>query len=78
MINKAFGEFFARLSISFQQGKQVKIFYVKQAKTSPPTFILFSNFPKLIPEHYKRYLENCLREKFGFEGAPIRLIFKQK
>ncbi len=78
IINKAFGEFFARLSISFQQGKQVKIFYVSQAKTSPPTFILFSNFPKLIPEHYKRYLENCLREKFGFAGAPIRLIFKQK
>jgi GTP-binding protein len=77
-INKAFGEFFDRLSISFQQGKQVKIFYVSQAKASPPTFILFSNHPELIPEHYKRYLENSIRKKFGFDGAPIRLVFKKK
>ncbi len=77
-INRAFGEFFERLSISFQQGKQVKIFYVSQAKVSPPTFILFSNHPELIPEHYKRYLENSIRGKFGFSGAPIRLVFKRK
>jgi len=77
-INQAFGEFFDRLSISFQQGKQVKIFYVSQAKASPPTFILFSNHPELIPEHYKRYLGNSLRAKFGFAGAPIRLVFKKK
>ena len=77
-INQAFGEFFDHLSISFQQGKQVKIFYVSQAKASPPTFILFSNHPELIPEHYKRYLENSIRKKFGFAGAPIRLVFKKK
>ncbi len=77
-INRAFGEFFAKLSISFQQGKQVKIFYVSQAKSSPPTFILFSNHPELVPEHYKRYLENSVRAKFGFVGAPIRLVFKKK
>ena len=77
-INQAFGEFFDKLSISFQQGKQVKIFYVSQAKASPPTFILFSNHPELIPEHYKRYLENSIRKKFGFAGAPIRLVFKKK
>ncbi|MBA4391332.1 MAG: ribosome biogenesis GTPase Der [Syntrophus sp. (in: bacteria)] len=77
-INRAFGEFFEKLSISFQQGKQVKIFYVSQAKASPPTFILFSNHPELIPEHYKRYLENSIRAKFGFAGAPIRLVFKKK
>jgi GTPase len=77
-INQAFGEFFDNLSISFQQGKQVKIFYVSQAKASPPTFILFSNHPELIPEHYKRYLENSIRGKFGFAGAPIRLVFKKK
>jgi len=77
-INQAFGEFFDKLSISFQRGKQVKIFYVSQAKASPPTFILFSNHPELIPEHYKRYLENSIRGKFGFAGAPIRLVFKKK
>ena len=77
-INRAFGGFFEKLSISFQQGKQVKIFYVSQAKASPPTFILFSNHPELVPEHYKRYLENSIRAKFGFAGAPIRLVFKKK
>jgi GTPase len=77
-INQAFAEFFDHLSLSFQQGKQVKIFYVSQAKASPPTFILFSNHPELIPEHYKRYLENSIRAKFGFAGAPIRLVFKKK
>lgn len=77
-INQAFGEFFARFNISFQRGKQVKIFYASQAKTLPPTFILFSNRPELVPEHYKRYLENSVREKFGFTGAPIRLVFKKK
>jgi GTP-binding protein len=77
-INQVFGEFFARFNISFQQGKQVKIFYASQAKTLPPTFILFSNHPELVPEHYKRYLENSVRERFGFIGAPIRLVFKKK
>ena len=77
-INKAFVEFFEKLSISVQRGRQVKLFYVSQAKTMPPTFILFSNHPELIPEHYKRYLENCLREKFGFMGAPVRFVFKKK
>lgn len=77
-INRTFGGFFSHLSIPFQQGKQVKIFYVSQAKSSPPTFILFSNHPELIPENYKRYLENSVRAKFGFVGAPIRLVFKRK
>ena len=77
-INKTFQEIFRRQSISFQQGKQITIPYVNQAKSMPPTFILFANYPELIPEHYKRYLENSLREKYGFLGAPIRLVFKKK
>jgi GTP-binding protein len=77
-LNKAFEEFFQRTSLPYVQGKQVKIFYASQAKASPPTFVLFSNYPKFIPEHYKRYLENSLRAKFGFIGAPIRLVFKKK
>ncbi len=60
------------------QGKQVKIFYANQITTYPPTFLLFSNHPELIPEHYKRYLENSLREKYAFTGAPIRLFFRKK
>jgi GTP-binding protein len=77
-LNKAFHEFFEKQGLSYQQGKQLSIAYVNQAKTDPPTFILFANHPELIPEHYKRYLENSLREKYGFLGAPIRLVFKRK
>ncbi len=77
-LNKAFEEFFARHDISYQKGKQVKIFYASQAKALPPTFILFSNQPRLVPDHYRRYLENSLRQEFGFTGAPIRLVLKKK
>ncbi|OPY66377.1 MAG: GTPase Der [Syntrophorhabdus sp. PtaU1.Bin050] len=77
-LNKTFREFFQKQGLSYQQGKQVSILYVNQAKTEPPTFILFANYPELIPEHYKRYLENSIRDKYGFLGAPIRLVFKKK
>ena len=77
-LNKAFEEFTRRLSPPMADGKQVKIFYVSQLKSVPPTFILFLNYPDRIPEHYKRYLENALREKYGFMGAPIRLLFRKR
>jgi len=77
-LNVVFEEFFRGSSVPHTQGKAVKISYVNQARILPPTFVLFSNYPKLIPEHYKRYLINCIREKYGFQGAPLRLIFKKK
>ncbi len=77
-LNKALEEILQRQSLSYQQGKRINILYTNQVKTMPPTFVLFTNFPNLIPEHYKRYLENSLREKFGFSGTPIRLLFRKK
>jgi GTP-binding protein len=77
-LNVVFEEFFRGSSVPYIEGKQVKISYVNQARILPPTFVLFSNYPRLIPEHYKRYLINCIREKYGFQGAPLRLIFKKK
>jgi GTP-binding protein len=77
-LNNAFEEFTRRLSPPMVKGKQVKIFYVSQLKSVPPTFILFLNYPDSIPEHYKRYLENALREKYGFRGTPIRLLFRKR
>jgi GTP-binding protein len=77
-LNVVFEEFFRESSLPYIEGKQVKISYVNQARILPPTFVLFSNYPRLIPEHYKRYLINCIREKYGFQGAPLRLIFKKK
>jgi GTP-binding protein len=77
-LNKAFQIYYQKLNPTRQRNAEVKINYVNQAKTLPPTFILFSNHPELIQEHYKRYLENSLRDTFGFHGAPIRLVFKKK
>jgi GTP-binding protein len=59
-------------------GKEIKIRYVTQVKSSPPVFAFFANFPDDIPEHYKRFLENKIRENFGFIGVPLTIIFKRK
>jgi GTPase len=59
-------------------GKEVKIKYITQAKGSYPVFLFFSNYPKEIPEHYKRFLEKLIRRKFGFTGVTIILSFKGK
>ncbi len=63
---------------STQTGKEVKIKYITQAGDHYPMFFFFSNYPKNVPEHYKRYLENLIRKHFGFEGVPMSLIFKAK
>jgi GTP-binding protein len=59
-------------------GKEIKIKYVTQVKSSPPVFAFFANFLDDIPEHYKRFLENKIRENFGFIGVPLTIIFKRK
>jgi GTP-binding protein len=60
------------------RGKEIKINYITQVRTDPPIFAFFSNHPNLIPEHYKRFLENQLREEFGFKGVPVKIVFKEK
>jgi len=77
-LNKNMEDILIRTAIPRVQGKQIKIFYTNQVTTFPPTFLLFSNHPELIPENYKRYIENSLREKYAFTGVPIRLFFRKK
>ncbi len=60
------------------RGKHIKIKYMIQLPTPSPTFVFFSNYPKYIREPYMRYLENRLRDHFGFDGAPITLFFREK
>ena len=55
-----------------------KIFYATQVAVGPPTFVVFANDPSLIHFSYKRYLENRIREAYGFLGTPIKLIFRQR
>jgi GTP-binding protein len=60
------------------RGRQLKVSYVTQAEVNPPTFVFFVNDPRLLHFSYRRYLENRLREAFGFGGIPLKLIFKRK
>lgn len=56
----------------------LKIKYGTQVKTSPPVFKFFMNIPEELPANYRRYIENKIREEFGFEGVPITMTFKEK
>lgn len=58
------------------KGTRLKIFYTTQAEVKPPTFIFFVNEPEIMHFSYLRYLENKLREAFGFEGTPLRLVVR--
>ena len=60
------------------RGNYVKIKYASQVRDEPPVFAFFCNHPEGVKESYRRYLENRLREAFGFEGVPLTLSFKRK
>ncbi|MBQ4122294.1 ribosome biogenesis GTPase Der, partial [bacterium] len=60
------------------RGKRLKVFYTTQVKTQPPTFVLFINDEDLLKDNFSRYLENKLREAFGFKGSPIRISAREK
>lgn len=60
------------------QGKFVKLYYAAQVSESPPCFVIFTNHPEGIHFSYERYLENRIRDAFGFEGTPMRLVFKER
>lgn len=59
------------------RGRPVRLKYATQARTAPPTFIVFSNLPDEIPEHYRRYVVNSLRARWDFRGVPIRLRLRK-
>ena len=60
------------------KGRRLKIFYSTQVSTKPPTFVVFVNDPEIVHFSYQRYLENQLRARFGFEGTPVRFIFRAR
>ena len=60
------------------KGKQLKIYYSTQVSVQPPTFIIFVNDSEIVHFSYERYLDNFFRKSFGFEGTPIRIIFRSK
>jgi GTP-binding protein len=77
-LNSWLREVTQRRPASSVRGKQPRFFYATQVQIEPPTFVLFANGAELIHFSYKRYLENRLREAFGFNGTPLRLILRER
>ncbi len=65
-------------SVPQRYHRPVRLNYMTQARVRPPTFVVWSNTPEGVPDSYKRYLENRLRDEWRFEGAPLRLHFRKK
>lgn len=59
-------------------GRDLRINYITQVSTEPPIFAFFCNFPELIPDSYKRFMERVIRRNFDFQGVPISFIFRKK
>jgi GTP-binding protein len=75
-LNKMLKEAVAKHPPASKPGKWLKFYYATQADVSPPTFIFFCNDPAQVHFSYRRFLENQLREQFGFTGNPIRMSFR--
>ncbi|MBI3738816.1 MAG: ribosome biogenesis GTPase Der [Chloroflexi bacterium] len=75
-INKVLVEAQDMHSAPARAGRQLKLFYGTQVRSDPPTFMIYVNDPKLMHFSYQRYLENRLREEYGFLGTPIRIVLK--
>jgi len=78
LLNKVVSDAYAMVPPDTIKGKKLKIYYSTQIKTCPPSFALFINSEKLMKDSYQRYLENKLREAFGFYGTPIRIVLREK
>ena len=78
MLNDVLGEATARVQPPSDKGRRLKIYYMTQIGAKPPTFVIFCNDAELFHFSYQRYIENQLREVFGFRGTPIKIIVRQK
>lgn len=78
VLNDVLNEAITKVQPPSDKGKRLKIYYITQASTKPPTFILFVNDKQLAHFSYIRYLENQIRLSFGLEGTPVRFIIRER
>lgn len=78
MLNDILADATARVQPPSDKGKRLRIYYMTQASTKPPTFVCFVNHAELFHFSYQRYLENRIRETFGLEGTPVRFIIRER
>lgn len=78
MLNDVLAEAISRVQPPSDKGRRLKIYYMTQVSVAPPSFVIFANSVELFHFSYQRYIENCLRDTFGFRGTPIRLTIRQR
>ena len=78
MLNDVLADAQTRVQPPTDKGKRLKIYYMTQSGVNPPTFVIFVNSAELFHFSYQRYIENKIREAFGFNGTPIRFVIRQK
>lgn len=78
MLNDLLARATARVQPPSDKGKRLKIYYMTQISTRPPTFVCFCNSKQLFHFSYQRYIENQIRETFGLEGTPVRLVLRER
>ncbi len=78
MLNDILADATARVQPPSDKGKRLKIYYMTQASTKPPTFVCFCNKAELFHFSYQRYLENQIRSTFGLEGTPVRFVIRER
>lgn len=78
MLNDVLNDAITRVQPPSDKGRRLKVYYMTQASVAPPTFVLFCNSAALFHFSYQRYIENCLRDTFGFKGTPIKLVIRQR
>ena len=78
MLNDVLNEATTRTQPPTDKGKRLKIYYMTQTAVAPPTFVIFCNNAELFHFSYQRYIENCIRNAFGFVGTPIKLVIRMK
>jgi GTP-binding protein len=77
-LNRFFEEVLERHPPPSMNNRSVRIYYATQVSASPPTFVIASNYPERVHFSYRRYVVNQLRERFGFEGSPVRVFYRGK
>ncbi len=78
VLNDVINQAIAVVQPPTDKGRRLKLYYGTQATTKPPTFVIFVNNKELFHFSYQRYIINCLRNNFGLEGTPVRLIIREK
>lgn len=78
MLNNVLADATARVQPPTDRGKRLKVYYITQTGVKPPNFVMFCNDAKLFHFSYQRYLENRIRETFGLEGTPVRIVIRQR